>query len=146
MTTRSSFLRRHKKAVLGALVIAWILALLATHLPGRDLPPGLLNLGDTVLHSVGFFCLASLFWLTLAAYNVRLAHRVTTVLCAMMIYAAVDETTQAWVNRSPEVADWLADVTGVLLAVTILEVGRRLVFGPQHRVQAPPNPYQQHPF
>lgn len=120
-------IRRFKRAVLCVCLVAWLAALVATHVPPPKLPT--YHVSDKTLHAVGYFVLAGLFWLSLAGYGVRTRRRVLLVVCVMIVYAAVDEKTQGWVNRNPDVLDWLADAVGTVLAVGALEtlraVGRK---------------------
>lgn len=112
-------LYRARRVVLLTCVGTWLIAAVATHIPAPERLP--VQVSDKTLHLVGFFVLASLFWLSLTAYGVRGWRRVVTVICVMIIYAAIDETTQGWVRRDPDMGDWTADVIGALLAVGVVE-------------------------
>ena len=137
-------IRIHKHLILGALIVFWIAALTATHIPQQKLPK--LPTSDTGLHLLGFFVLGSLFWLSLLAYGIRAMHRIPLVIFTLMIYAALDETTQALVNRTPALGDWAADSAGMFLAVVVWEILRLVVFGSESKPEpAPKNPYEQHP-
>jgi VanZ family protein len=120
----TSVLRHFKRLMLSVCVAAWLTALVFTHIPGEEMPG--VDVSDKLLHLVGFFGLGSLFWLTLAAYGIRRLHRVPTVVCVMVIYAAVDETTQGLFRRSPEIGDWLADMLGSVLSVAVWEAAAYL--------------------
>ena len=85
--------------------------------------------------------------MSLDAYDVRVRYRIPTILCISVIYAALDETTQGWVRRSPEVLDWVCDVAGAVLATAIWEGTARL-FGARRvndDTAAPPT-YHQFPY
>jgi VanZ family protein len=116
-----------------------VIAAVATHLPAPELSG--IHVSDKLLHFAGFLVLASLFWLSLLAYASPGRRRVPTVLIVMMLYALVDETTQSFVRRTPEVGDWLADVTGIVAAVLVWEtISGLLRPGPLHRTTGPPPP------
>jgi len=136
---------RLRAVILAACVVTWVAALVATHIPAPEVK---VHVSDKVLHMTGFFVLGVLFWLTLAAYGVRGLRRIVLVICIMMVYAAVDETTQAWVNRDPDLHDWMADVLGAAIAVAVLEilrlVTRRATQPPE--VPTPEDHYPQYPY
>lgn len=113
-------LYRARRAVLLTCVGTWLIAAVATHIPAPQHIP--VRVSDKTLHLVGFFVLASLFWLSLTAYGVRGWRRMIAVACIMAVYAAIDEATQAWTRRDPDVGDWLADVIGTVLAVGVFEI------------------------
>jgi len=116
-----SALHRRRGFILAVLVLAWLGAFVATHVPAPDIPRRILELGQVVLHAVGFFALSSLFLLTLAAFGVRPYRRAAVVLVAMALYAAADEYTQQFVHRSSELADWLVDTVATAVAVAAWE-------------------------
>ncbi len=142
----TSTLRRFKRVVLLVCVVVWGMALVTTHIPGEEMPS--VQVSDKLLHLVGFFGLTSLFWLTLATYGVRRRTRVPTAVCVMMLYAAVDETTQAYFRRSPEILDWLSDVLGTVLSVAFWEAAAHLTRKrrPPATETSPPSPYKQYPY
>jgi VanZ family protein len=143
--SRQNFLQRHRYLITGILAVTWLAALTATHVPQESVPN--MGMSDKNLHLYGFLGLGGIFWITLAAYGIRRNSRVLMVICIVTIYAALDESTQGWVNRNPDVVDWTFDVLGTIVAVTVLEIFWRLAFGPQ---PPPPvlakDPYEKHPF
>jgi VanZ family protein len=128
---------RARRAILLTCIGTWVLAAVATHLPAPEVSG--IHVSDKLLHFAGFLVLASLFWLSLLAYAAPVHRRVPTVLIVMILYALVDETTQSFVRRTPEVGDWLADVMGTVTAVLAWEViATALRLGPTHRLPGPP--------
>jgi len=112
--------RLRRRAVLAICVILWTAALVATHIPPARVPR--LGVGDRLLHAVGFFALATVFWLTLVLYEFRRLRRDVIVVLAMLAYAAVDETTQPLVGRAASLLDWAADAFGACLALVVSEL------------------------
>ncbi|MFW6155321.1 MAG: VanZ family protein [Planctomycetota bacterium] len=104
-----------------ALAVAWGTAFLFTHLPAERLPA--LPASDKLLHVATYAALGVIFWLTLAAHEVRGVRRAGLVVVSLLVYAAFDEATQRLVNRYASVADALADAVGVLIAVGLCEGG-----------------------
>ena len=131
------WLFRARRAILLTCIGMWVIAAVATHLPAPEVSG--IHVSDKLLHFVGFLVLASLFWLSLLAYASPGRRRVPTVLIVMILYALVDETTQSFVRRTPEVGDWLADVAGIVTAVLAWEaIAGILRLGPVHRLPGPP--------
>ncbi|MCJ7543756.1 MAG: VanZ family protein [Phycisphaerae bacterium] len=128
-----------RRAVLLTCVGAWVIAAVATHIPEPELSG--IHVSDKTLHVVGYFGLASLFWLSLAAYGSRARRRLLTVLMVLAVYGVVDETTQALVHRTPDVADWLANLVGITAAIVLWEttawLGR---LSPPQVSKTPPGP------
>ncbi|MGA2265743.1 MAG: VanZ family protein [Phycisphaerae bacterium] len=142
-----AILYRFRRLMVVACVLGWVAALVATHVPGQDLPE--FHVSDKTLHVVGYFGLATLFWFALTAYGVRFGIRLTVVICVLVTYGAVDEITQAPFHRSPEVGDWVGDVVGIVLASLAWEVIFRLGRGRQPQSadpQAAKPPYDQYPY
>ena len=118
MTRHSHIMRR--RLILSACLIAWSGALIATHIPAAHLPRA--GVSDKVLHAAGYFIISGLFWLTLWAYGVTGAKRIGLIFFTMLAYAAIDEITQPLVGRDNSLGDWLADVTGTIIALILLEL------------------------
>ena len=117
-----ALLNRRRRAVLVITICLWISACALTHLPADDLPNFSTN--DTMLHTVGFWGLASWFLLTLVGYRVRPLWRVLIVLAVMAVYAALDEITQPLppFGRTCDLHDWKNDMIGTAIAVAIWEI------------------------
>ena len=101
-------------------IATWSLAFVATHVPSRVLPESMP--ADSMLHFAGYLVLGGLLLLTTAGYYARPVRRAILVACALVLYASVDELTQAFVNRDAAVTDWIADVGGAITAVVALEI------------------------
>ncbi len=100
------------------LILYWIALVTSTHVP--RLPVDLPGNGDKVAHFVAYCGLAFLLsW----AWTSRRAWLPAGVLFAFGVaacYGIVDELTQLLVTgRSAEVADWLADISGAAIGVSL---------------------------
>ena len=109
--------RRH--ILLGTCLFVWTGAIIATHIPAGKIPH--ISASDKLLHVVGYFFLASIFWLTLKGYDVKRITRLICVSMGLMAYAVLDELTQPIFNRDASIYDWLADVAGTIIAVILME-------------------------
>ena len=118
MTRPSHIMRR--RLVLSACLIVWAGALIATHLPADRLP--MAGVSDKLLHAAGYFVISGLFWLTLRVHGVAAGKRIALVFFTMLAYAAIDEITQPLVGRDNSLGDWFADITGMIIALTLLEL------------------------
>jgi len=107
------------------LVVLWIAAFVATHLPKRHVPET--HVSDRTLHAVGYFLLGGLFLVTLIARGVGRIRRVGIALAVLCAYAAFDEITQPLVSRHASLWDWLADGVGVVAAVLVCELAAALL-------------------
>ena len=116
---RTTLLHRHRRVVLSACIVLWTAAFVTTHIPAGRLPS--IHTSDIVMHTVGFFVLATVFWATLSVYRARPWRRAVVVVCTLAAYAAVDEITQPFFNRCAAWGDWIADVAGALAATCLLE-------------------------
>ncbi len=113
-------LNRHRRIVLCACILLWIIAFAATHIPAEEMPR--ITVRDVTLHAVGYFCLGAVFWLTIFAYRGRASRRAITVIIILAAYGGFDELTQPIVNRCAAWGDWFADIAGTATAVALLEV------------------------
>ena len=107
------------------LVVIWIAAFTATHLPKRHVPET--HVSDRTLHAVGYFLLGGLFLVTLIVRGVGRVRRVGIAFAVFCVYAALDEITQPLVSRHASFQDWLADVIGVVAAVIVFELAAALL-------------------
>ncbi len=103
-------------------VVYWVFLCVLTHLPPSSLPslpaPGL----DKVAH-VLFFVLLSL----LGCWALRL-ERMSAVIGLSLVfiaYGAVDEWTQQWFHRTPDIRDWGSDVLGIVLGAVMYRLSAR---------------------
>ena len=108
-------------------VALMIIHFLATHLP--HVSHSALAVGDKTLHLAAYLTL-TLFVLAsweLSTGILRPQHYfavwVAGTLCGLM-----DEVTQIPVGRSCNGLDWLADIVGILLGLTIFRVARPLMY------------------
>jgi VanZ family protein len=106
------------------LILYWIILFTATTLPGNQLPD--LGFSDKLEHFSAFFILAVLLNLTLlfqkkSEFLFKYAVILTILIC--MFYGAFDEIHQLIIpGRSADIRDWIADSSGVLLGVFILNL------------------------
>ncbi len=70
---------------------------------------------DKLIHAGAYFGLGVLT--ALAFIHVRLA----VLIPCLMAYAVIDELLQAFVDRTPDVSDWMSDSAGILLAVLLVQ-------------------------
>jgi VanZ family protein len=94
-------------------------AFVVTHVPppARSVPP-LVN--DKLLHGLGFTALGFLTVWRLGGRGRPIGWGAAAAwLAGLALYAAVDERTQEWVGRSCEWGDWLADLVGAALGMTL---------------------------
>jgi VanZ family protein len=101
--------------------VYWLTLFILTHIPQEHLPT--VPLGDKTEHLIAYAGLASLLFFSFRrASRVRKVEATTLLIC--ICYGAIDEWIQAIpiINRSCELYDWFADVTGAALAVAILSM------------------------
>jgi len=104
------------------LILYWIILFTATTIPGNQLPD--FHVSDKIEHFSAFFILATLLNLTMIYQRKSLllfkyAALVTIIIC--LSYGAIDELHQMFIpGRTADFRDWLADSTGVMLGVLIL--------------------------
>jgi VanZ family protein len=94
------------------LAVYWLALFAGTHVP---LPPELVDLpgGDKTLHFLAYLGLSLLLAAALARTWGGLApSHYVGMLAGLALYGVLDELLQIPVNRSADVADWLADVAG----------------------------------
>jgi VanZ family protein len=121
---------RRARAILTVLVLTWLAAFTATHLPKGKVPTT--GISDKRLHAAGYFLLAGAFVAALAARGVDRSRRVAAVVVTLALYGALDEVTQELplINRHASFGDWLADMAGTAAAVIVCElalvIGQRL--------------------
>ena len=96
-----------------------------THLPPGKVPD--MGANDKLEHLGAYGLLSGAFFISLWASFPR--KQVATWLTPTIILAfgALDEITQPFFGRSCELNDWLADATGMVIAVTTLTLIRLMV-------------------
>lgn len=115
------YLRRGLAIATGAY---WAVLFTLTHVPKLPPPPG--GMSDKGAHFLAYGGLAGALFLTLWAYRPTWGWLGWRVLAICAAYGAVDEWTQAipFIHRSCDIRDWLADMGGTLVAITVLSVVR----------------------
>ena len=90
----------------------WALLLTLTHLPAQRVVhiPG--QWLDEVVHGLLFVLLSLLGCWAVPVLGWRSS---IGLILGLVGYAAVDEWTQAWVGRTPDSGDWIADASGVVI-------------------------------
>lgn len=122
---RALGLRARHRWLLTALCAAlWLAAFVATHIPLERMPKT--GMTDKGLHFWGYAGLTAILWLTLRAWAHPAARRIIICATVLMIYGALDEYTQRFVNRWPSVVDWLYNCLGIAAALTVLELTKAL--------------------
>ena len=110
---------RRMKLIAWATVACYILvAVSLTHMP--KVPAGIEQGGDKILHGFGYFLYASLTYIAIGLTFPRYRWAVLTVVLLLSMWAALDEITQPYFHRDCDFNDWLADMAGVITAVSLL--------------------------
>jgi VanZ family protein len=117
-TPASGMSLRAKRVIAAMLAVYWIALFISTHtpIPQMDRMP---KFSDKVMHFGAYFGLAFLFSLWRASRRGWDAWSPMLVVVVIALYGVADELLQGPVNRSPEVADWTADVIGAIGGVVM---------------------------
>jgi VanZ family protein len=100
-------------------IVYWCGLFALTHIPAPRLP--VVPITDKSAHFISYGTLATALFLSIRFSSNKTAPRIAIiVLTILLAYGAIDEWTQLLVNRSCEMADWHADVSGATLAVVLL--------------------------
>ncbi len=101
-------------------ILYWGVIFIATHLPPKDvhIPPG----SDKQIHFIAYFLLSSLLGMSLLISRPSRKWVPLFVVAVAMVYGAFDELTQPIMDRSCDIHDWYADVTGASTAAVLLFV------------------------
>ncbi len=107
------------------LAVYWLLLFTGTHVP--QLPEISPRISDKMLHLSAFFGLATLLcWVVPTREHIW--RKFIIVTAVTLTYAAFDEITQSFVRgRTTDIKDFAADTLGVLSAITLYAVVRRLI-------------------
>ncbi|WP_437231159.1 VanZ family protein [Planctomicrobium sp. SH661] len=101
--------------------IAWVLYSLilfaATHVPVPRELEEVVSTFDKIIHASAFFVLAVLTILSLPARRPSV-----WLLCGLLMYAALDEFLQRFVNRTPDLVDWFSDAAGIVAAFILMRL------------------------
>ncbi|MEM9369478.1 MAG: VanZ family protein [Planctomycetota bacterium] len=117
------------------LSIYWAGMFLGTHLSGVSVPR--LSVSDKIEHFSAFFGLTLLLCYVSTSRGVW--RRLAVIAGIVIVYAAIDEWTQRFVRRTPDLLDFAADLFGMLTAMTVYLVARWLLtpWIERNRVQQP---------
>jgi VanZ family protein len=112
-----------RRLVVVLLTLYWAALFVGTHIPRMGVPGG----NDKLAHFLAFSGLAFLLaWCLAALRPTRVA--ILSVLAIVILYAAMDESTQLLVpTRNGDIADWLADVAGGVAGLVAYAVALMLV-------------------
>lgn len=103
-----------RRLVVALLAMAGLLIL--THIPEKYMPDGLETFDlDKILHIMAYGMLTALMIMAIKSprtWTLQLA-----LFVILLVLAIADETTQAFVNRTASLADWLADIIGIIIAL-----------------------------
>ena len=115
---------RHRLLLFVAVALAfgwWGLMFLGTHLP---MPPKThVNMSDKLQHALAYAGWAFLVIGVVRAFRPRRWSTYLVVIAVGAAYGVADELTQLLVpNRSAELLDWLADLTGLALGAATFAV------------------------
>jgi VanZ family protein len=114
-------LTRRQKLTLAALVLYWPIIFILSHIPIPQLVYKA-QVSDKILHLVVYLLLVFLVWFAICP-NAKVNWRrpaVWWILLVVVWYGVLDEWLQGYVGRQPSVADFFADLVGVLLALIVL--------------------------
>ena len=100
----------------------WAVLFIVMHVPepkgiGQPVPHG-----DKAIHFVAYLLLTLIGGWHLTRKTSRPLGLCAAWACIYVAYGAIDEWLQQFVNRTPSVADWLADTAGVVVGSLILAV------------------------
>ena len=108
-----------------ALPAYWVLLFAVTHYPRVPLPQELPS-SDKVAHFTAFALLALLWWAFVRARRPLGPRFVWISAGVLLVYAAFDEYVQQYFGRHTDIADFVANAAGIVTALAVLEVRRRL--------------------
>ncbi len=104
----------------------WVFLFALTHLPRLQIAGP--EQSDTLAHFGAFGMLAFLYWRFAETLSrPRPVWFVWQAAVVLTLWAGVDEYLQQFVDRTPDLADWIADVAGIGLVLGGLELRRRWV-------------------
>jgi VanZ family protein len=117
------FIEKNKgKLLYFPLVIYWLVLIVLTTLPGKDLPKTGIN--DKIEHFSAYFILGILLSLTLLFQNkFSKIKKYFTLFTGLIIglYAALDEIHQLFVpGRDCDILDWTADMIGASIGILLI--------------------------
>lgn len=109
-----------------ALPTYWVFLFCTTHFPKLSFGTHVPRNTDKAAHFITFALLAFAFWRFNQSFGRPISARfVWFAAPILMAYAALDEYLQRFVNRSPDVFDWLWNSAGIVTVLIWLEIRRR---------------------
>ena len=122
MTAPSS--SRWAKLSLVVLAVYWLALCCGTHV--RQPPPIGASQWDKAIHFAAFAVLAVLLLLAWSRFRTPARQSYEVAFSVLVVYAAADEFSQLVVGRSCDPWDWVADVSGAVVGLTLVAaMGRR---------------------
>lgn len=128
LATNLSRLRRAASLARIAMVLLLLIMFIGTHVPIALSVHGPSS-ADKVVHLTAYLALtivALASW-ELSIGELRPHHYFTVWLCGT-VYGAFDEITQIPVGRTCDGLDWLADIVGIVIGLTIFRLSRPLMY------------------
>jgi VanZ family protein len=122
--------RRSKLAfvIAGVAAVYWLAMFVGTHLPVVPDPNKVPNSLDKLQHLIGFAGLAALLCMSGAAWFTSTRRLLMAVLGVIAVYGVIDEWTQSLVpHREPDLRDWVANMLGAGLGISVYLVSRQLL-------------------
>jgi VanZ family protein len=120
--TSNHWLRR---PALWALVAYWLLLYGSTHWPQP--PATILSHSDKLIHAVAYGILAALIGVNVALRTRLTWRHFALIVLGLAAFGAFDEITQIPVGRHCDAKDWLADMVGTTIGLTIVTIGVSLM-------------------
>ncbi len=118
-----TFTRRQKLTVI-SLLLYWPAVFILTHIPVSQKLLESIGTSDKTLHYLAYLILIFLLWFAVSP-NAKVNWRRATVWWVLLVvvwYGVADEWLQVYVKRSPDVIDFLADLTGALTGLVLLSI------------------------
>ncbi|MCK4998498.1 MAG: VanZ family protein [Anaerohalosphaera sp.] len=116
-------IERTHKYILTALLVYWPAMFIVTHMKVPAFV-GKMKMSDDVMHFVAYMVLAVLAWIAVSdgkKVDWKQA-KVWYLLAVIVCYGALDEWLQGFVNRQPQVSDFIADLCGAVAALVVLSI------------------------
>lgn len=114
---------KHRRLLLICLAVYWALIFTVTHIPARNLPDT--HVSDKIEHFVAYLILTILLYLNAWMRNISALRASMAIAGIGMVYGALDELLQIPVNRQADVRDWMADMSGVIAGLLLLNIIRQ---------------------
>ena len=101
-------------------LLYWLAMFIGTHLPGTPVPPDPARSWDKVEHVTAFAGLAVLLCVAGALWRGASQRLLAAVLGLLALYGVMDEATQRFLPyRTPDTGDWLANILGSGLGLSL---------------------------